>query len=255
MVRRNTEVIPPLRDGDRLSGAEYWRRYLASPEGTRAELLSGVVYLHRRGEGDRFPEDAHMAPANDGLHGEPQMGLSTWIGHYAVYTTGTRASLQPTLNLPTSQTKPEPDSLLRVLPECGGGSRHDAKGWLHGVPELVCEMANTSAATDLGVKYDNYEANGIAEYIVWRTAAGLFDWFVLKRKTYVPLAPDPADGYLKSIAFPGLWLDVAALLAGDGRTVLAVLQKGLATAEHAAFEAKLAATAAKKAKPKKRKSP
>ena len=81
----------------------------------------------------------------------------------------------------------------------------------------------------------------------------MFDWFILRRKKYVPLLPDPADGYLKSVVFPGLWLDVTALLAGDGRTVLAAIQKGLATLEHAAFEAKLAATAAKNAKPKKRK--
>ena len=253
MVKLNTEMVPPLRDGDRLSGEEYWRRYLASAEGTRAELLDGVVYLHRRGEESLFPEDEFMAPASDGLHCEPQLTLGSFLHQYATFTTGTRASLQPTLLLPNSETKPEPDSLLRVLPECGGRSWHDAEGWLHGVPDLLCEVANSSARIDLGVKYDNYEANGVAEYIVWRTAAGLFDWFVLKRKKYVSLTPDPADGYLKSVAFPGLWLDVAALLAGDGRTVLAVLQKGLATPEHAAFEAKLAATAAKKAKPKKRK--
>jgi len=247
MVKLNTEVVPPLRDGDRLSGEEYWRRYLASAEGTRAELLDGVVYLHRRGmDESQFPEDDFMAPANDGLHAEPQMDLSTWVGYYAIYTTGTRASLQPTLQLPTSATKPEPDSLLRILPECGGHTSTDEEGWLHGVPDLVCEVANSSARIDLGVKYDNYEANGVAEYIVWRTAAGLLDWFVLKRKKYVPLSADPADGYLKSVVFPGLWLDVAALLVGDGRTVLSVLQQGLATPAHAAFEAKLAAKAAKK---------
>jgi Uma2 family endonuclease len=194
-----------------------------------------------------------MAPANDGLHGEPQMDLSTWVGYYAVNTTGTRASLQPTLILPKADNKPEPDSLLRILRECGGGSWNDAEGWLHGVPELVCEVANTTAAKDLGVKYDTYEAAGVREYIVWRTAAGLFDWFVLAKKKYVALTPDPADGLLKSVAFPGLWLDVPALLAGNGRRVLETLQKGLATPEHAAFEAKLATAAKKKPKPKKKK--
>ena len=253
MVKLNTEMVPQLRDGDRLSGAEYWRRYLASAEGTRAELLNGVVYLHRRGDESLFPEDECMAPANNELHSRPQINLSWWLNTYGVLTTGVEATLQPTLNLPHGEMKPEPDSLLRVLPECGGRSWHDADGWLHGVPDLLCEVANSSARTDLGVKYDNYEANGVAEYVVWRTAAGLFDWFVLRRKKYVPLLPDPADGYLKSVAFPGLWLDAAALLAGDGRTVLAVLQQGLATPEHAAFEAKLAAVAAKKVKPKKRK--
>jgi hypothetical protein len=39
---------------------------------------------------------------------------------------------------------------------------------------------------------------------------------------------------------PGLWLDVAALLEGNLSRVLAVLQKGLATPEHAAFVERLA---------------
>lgn len=43
MVELNADAIPALRDGDRLSGEEYWRRSLASPEGTRAELPRRVV--------------------------------------------------------------------------------------------------------------------------------------------------------------------------------------------------------------------
>jgi hypothetical protein len=40
--------------------------------------------------------------------------------------------------------------------------------------------------------------------------------------------------------FPGLWLDPAALLADDGPALVAALERGLATAEHAAFIARLA---------------
>ena len=50
----------------------------------------------------------------------------------------------------------------------------------------------------------------------------------------------PADGIFRSVVFPGLWLDAAALLAGDRAKLLAVLQQGLQSPEHAAFVEELA---------------
>ena len=40
-------------------------------------------------------------------------------------------------------------------------------------------------------------------------------------------------------SFPGLWLDVAAMLRGDLAAALACLQAGLASEEHAAFLARM----------------
>ena len=37
-------VIPPLENGDRLSRAEFERRYQAMPQLRKAELIEGVVY-------------------------------------------------------------------------------------------------------------------------------------------------------------------------------------------------------------------
>lgn len=42
---------------------------------------------------------------------------------------------------------------------------------------------------------------------------------------------------IKSQVYPGLWLDVAALLSGDMAKVLTVLQQGLSSPEHANFVA------------------
>ena len=53
------------------------------------------------------------------------------------------------------------------------------------------------------------------------------------------------DGLYRSKVFPGLWLDPAALLRGDLAGVLATLDRGLASPEHAAFVAKLADKAAR----------
>jgi Uma2 family endonuclease len=234
--------IPPLREGDRLTSREFWRRYEADPNVVRAELINGVVYVNAR----RTVIDGQeviVAPISGG-HSEPQMNASIWLGTYAVYTAGVKAH-SPTTIYMSGQTSPEPDALLRILPECGGQSALGDDDYLHGPPELIVEVANTSAGRDLGPKLDAYQADGVKEYLVWRTADSVLDWFVLKRKKYVPLAPD-ADGRLKSETFPGLWLDVPALLAGDMVKVLQVVQEGIASAEHAAFVAKLQAASGRR---------
>ena len=60
------------------------------------------------------------------------------------------------------------------------------------------------------------------------------DWFCLEEGDYVSLPVD-ADGTIRSRVFPGLWLAVEDLLAGNMVQVLAVLQAGLAAAEHDKF--------------------
>ncbi len=57
---------------------------------------------------------------------------------------------------------------------------------------------------------------------------------VQREGEYVSVQPDTA-GILRSGMFPGLWLAVLALLAGDFVGVVTVLQEGLATPEQAAF--------------------
>ena len=87
-----------------------------------------------------------------------------------------------------------------------------------------------------------YRRNGVREYLVWRVLDRQIDWFVLRRRNYVRLPLDKT-GLYRSKVFPGLWLDPAALVRGDIPTVQAVLQRGLASREHAAFVARLNAQA------------
>jgi len=58
--------------------------------------------------------------------------------------------------------------------------------------------------------------------------------------TYKPLLPDES-GIIRSQVFPGLYLDVESLLAGDIARVLAILQQGIQTQEHTAFIQRLSA--------------
>jgi hypothetical protein len=86
-----------------------------------------------------------------------------------------------------------------------------------------------------------YRRNQVSEYVVWRVYDEAIDWFVYRAGEFVSAEPDPADGLFKSTAFPGLWLDPAALIRRDLAAVLAALTRGLASPEHAAFVRQLAA--------------
>jgi hypothetical protein len=60
------------------------------------------------------------------------------------------------------------------------------------------------------------------------------DWWILTDGEYVPLSPD-AQGLFRSPTFPGLVLDVAALLRGNGAKIVEQLQQAIQTPEHRAF--------------------
>jgi Uma2 family endonuclease len=134
--------------------------------------------------------------------------------------------------------EPQPDGVLFIAPERGGQARLSADDYLEAAPELVGEVSASSASYDLHAKLHVYRRNEVREYVVWRVLERAVDWFVLRAGQYERLPPD-ADGILRSRIFPGLWLDPAALVRTDLAAVLAVLQQGLASPEHAAFVARL----------------
>jgi Putative restriction endonuclease len=243
--RTKREPIPELRDGDRLDTAEFMRRYEATPEGFRAELINGVVYVNRWIEVGPNGEKRIMPPISGGGHGTPQIRIGFLAEYYAVHTPGVEASAPTTVHLSSDDSAPEPDALMRLLPEYGGTTELREDDYLYGIPEIIFEVSNSTASFDLGPKLEMYERNGVQEYLVWRTRHKVIDWFQLERGEYQPIEPD-ADGILKSRVFPGLWLDPKALVAGDMAKVLAVVQRGLASPEHAKFVEKLRKKAAKR---------
>jgi Uma2 family endonuclease len=119
-----------------------------------------------------------------------------------------------------------------LVEECGGQARL-VDGYVTGAPELVLEIAASSASYDLHEKLNAYRRNGVREYVIWRVWDEAIDWLVLRQGRYEPLAP--VDGVYRSEVFPGLWLDAAAVLRSDLARVLEVLQQGLAGQEHADF--------------------
>jgi Uma2 family endonuclease len=206
----------PLENGDRLTRAEFERRYETMPHLKKAELIEGVVHV--------------PAPVRQQWHGRPHGHLITWLGQYEAHTPGVEMGDNSTVRLDLDN-EPQPDALLLIAPDRGGQTRIDADGYIAGAPELVAEVTSSSASYDLHTKLHVYRRNGVREYIVWRVLDQEVDWFVLRAGQYerVPLG---SDGCLRSEVFAGLWLDPAALVRGDLARVLAVVQQGLASPEH-----------------------
>ncbi|MBI3920491.1 MAG: Uma2 family endonuclease [Armatimonadetes bacterium] len=214
---------PPLEPGDRLSRAEFERRYEAHPEIKKAELIEGVVYM---ASPVRFVQHSHLHHV-----------MTTWLGVYESATPGVQGGDNATVRL-NFDNEPQPDALLRLEPTHGGRSRITEDDYVEGPPELIVEIAASSVAYDLHDKLAVYQRTGVQEYLAVQVYEQRVDWFVLREGVYESLAPD-VTGVLRSEVFPGLWLQLAALWSGDLAGLLAVLQAGLASPEHAAFVTRL----------------
>jgi Uma2 family endonuclease len=209
-----------------MTAAEFERRYNAMPELKKAELLRGIVYM--------------PSPVRLTQHGEPHSDMIGWLTMYKAFTPGIRGGDNSTVRL-DEKNEPQPDILLLVPSSAGGQSTVSGDGYVTGAPELVCEVASSSRSYDLGVKLGVYRDFGVREYVVWRVGDDAIDWFVLRGDRYEPLLGGP-DRIYRSEVFPGLWLDSDALIAGDLARVMAVVQQGAGSPEHAAFVRRLAGT-------------
>jgi Uma2 family endonuclease len=81
---------------------------------------------------------------------------------------------------------------------------------LHGPADLVVEvLSEDTAREDLGRKRDEYEALGVAEYVMIDARPGRHEFTYLRLDAegrYRPVAPDERGRY-RSTALPGFWLD------------------------------------------------
>ncbi|MFQ4144543.1 Uma2 family endonuclease [Chlorogloeopsis sp. ULAP02] len=218
-VEHGSNKVPPLESGDRLTRYEFERRYHAMPHVQKAELIEGVVYV--------------PSPLRFRSHGQPHGNLIIWLGTYKVSTPGVELGDNATVRLDLDN-EPQPDVVLLIDEKLGGQAHISDDDYIEGAPELVAEVAASSAAIDLHDKKRAYRRNGVQEYIVWQILENKLDWFSLQNGEYVLLEAD-ADGTIKSWVFPGLWLAMPALLAGEMTKVLAVLQQGLKSQEHSEF--------------------
>lgn len=214
--------IPPLENGDHLDQKTFHARYEAMPEQTRAELIGGIVY---------------MASPLKRPHGRLHVCATHWLAEYEYATPGVETFDNAT-NILGEESEPQPDLCLLIAPDKGGQTRTE-DDYIVGPPELIVEIASSTESVDLHAKRRDYQQAGVREYVVVALRQARVFWFVSRHGQFEELSLGD-DGILRSLTFPGLWLDPTALVRREGARIREVLQQGLASPEHAAFVTRLA---------------
>jgi Uma2 family endonuclease len=221
-----SQKLPILENGDRVTREEFERRYHRMPNIKKAELIEGVVYV--------------PSPVRVTRHGRPHSWIIGWLIQYEIATPHLMVCDNTTVRL-DFDNEPQPDALLCLDESVGGNSRISEDDYLEGAPELIVEIASSSASYDLHDKLQVYRRNGVREYLVWLVEDQQFRWYVWQEGTYQEQQADES-GILKSPFFLGLWLDLSALLAGEMQQVLSVLNSGISSSEHQTFVEQLGKT-------------
>ena len=211
-----------LVDGERLDRVTFHERYAAMPEEVRAELIGGVV---------------SMASPLGLRHSQSDSRASFWLNCYAAHTPGVEVLPNASVFL-EDYGELQPDLVLRILPESGGRTLNEGAFYANG-PELVVEISDSTLRKDLGLKLRDYERAGVPEYIVFGTDPPIVRRHALRSGKLVEVGPH-ADGIYRSDVFPGLWLDPNVMIHRDLPAIRAMVDRGVATPQHAAFVAKLA---------------
>ncbi|MEM8638677.1 MAG: Uma2 family endonuclease [Cyanobacteria bacterium P01_G01_bin.54] len=227
------KTLPLLENGDcalrtakgnRLTQAEFERRYAADPKIRKAKLIEGIVHV--------------ASPLRFTPHAQPHGYLTTWLGFYSAFTPHLSIGIEPTVRL-DSENEVQPDIVLRLDEVAGGRSRVTTDGYLAGPPELVVEIAASAVTIDRGQKQQLYKRHGVREYWLWQPVEQRLEDFTWAGGADQPLCPDTqtpdTPKMVQSRVFPGLWLDVAALAQNQMPQVVAALQQGMATPEYLAF--------------------
>lgn len=213
--------VPPLRPGQRLKQPEFHRRYEQYPEDVKFELIGGVVYM-----------TSPLRQPHGSYH--PELSGVLWL--YKGGTPGIEV-LDNATTILGEESEPQPDLALRILHEFGGQARVNEGEYIEGAPELLAEIAHSSRDIDLNEKRIDYQRAGVLEYLVLSIAEQELHWFHFPSQEVI--APN-RRGVARSRVFPGLWIDVRALLARDSGRLVETIQKGLASREHARFVRRLA---------------
>ena len=209
-----------LCSGDRMSREAFHCAYEQTPDDFKAELVGGIVYV---------------ASPLKLRHGTGHLLLGALFAAYAARTPGTEAADNATVLL-GQEGEPQPDLFLRITPESGGQSRTSADGYVVGAPELIAEIALSSRSIDLHAKRDDYQRDGVREYLVLVIADQRLRWFDLHENREKEANE---AGIIQLRLFPGFWLNAPAIAANDYARAIATVEEGLRSPEHAAFVERL----------------
>lgn len=215
---------PPLNSGDRLSRSEFHHRYGQYPEIKKAELVEGVVIVG--------------SPVHK-QHSIPHFRFATVLGVYCAGTPGILAGDNQSVIL-DHENELQPDLCVWVAGEQSAKAEESEKGPLIGAPDLVVEIAASSASHDLHNKLNVYRRNRVREYLVLLAYERETRFFRLADGEFATVRPD-ADGVTRSQVLPGFWFRSDWFWEGKTSELLQLVQEGLASQEHEEFAAKLSA--------------
>ena len=227
MTAAATALSRTYCEGDRLSRAEFVSAGQSDPDRYQfAERIDGRLVMN-------------AASVRREGHGRPNSRIVGLLVAYEVETPGVEVGDNSTAQIDDDHD-PQPDAYLLVLPEYGGQVEFTESDFIRNAPEMIVEIAGHSLATDLGRKKAIYEADGCREYLVWATDERRFYCFRNGTGGFEEVSGGTHDGVFRSVVFPGLWIDMKALLADDLRAAMTTLRRGLESTEHAAFASELA---------------
>jgi len=213
--------VPLLVNGDRMKQPEFHRSYEAYPDkGAIFELIGGTVY---------------MASPLRYRHGSNDRRLGLVLSLYAAATAGVEDAGNTTVIL-GEESEPQPDLMLRLSRDCGGQSSINKDDYVAGPPELIAEIAYSSRSIDMNQKREDYRKAGVLEYLVFCIEDRELHWFDFRKAGKIRPG---RDGIARSRVFPGLWIDVEALLDKNSPRLIEVVEQGIASTAHAAFVRRL----------------
>ncbi|MCB0117087.1 MAG: Uma2 family endonuclease [Caldilineaceae bacterium] len=213
-----SRTAPPLQSGDRLGVAEFHQRYAQHPSIKKAELVEGVVYV--------------SSPVYTS-HSKPHAQLVFWAGLYLAGTPSVQMGDNQSVRL-DNDNEVQPDICLWQDNSVGKQISVTQKGLLLGSPDLVIEVAASSAAYDLHQKLRVYQRSGVREYLVFVAYEQEARWFHLVDGEFQPITADD-EGVLRSRLFPGLWIHPDHVWQNDFAAMQTLLQAGLDSPEHVEF--------------------
>ena len=216
---------PPLESGDRLSRAEFHRRYTMYPEIKKAELIEGVVLVG--------------SPAH-AQHSESHADIVTILGFYGAHTPSLRLADNQSVII-DDENEIQPDLCVRIDAPNGGRVERTEEGLYVGAPEFIVEVAASSSSYDLHSKLNIYQRNGVREYLVLLAYERDLRFFRLADGENVMVEPDDS-GVLRSQVLPGFWFRSDWFWEGRVAELIQLVEEGIASPEHQEFVESLEAS-------------
>lgn len=187
-------VLSRVEVEERMTAEEFLR---CAPEDQKAELINGVMIVHSP------PLDIH-----ERLFGFLFRLLGDYVEEHGLgEVRGSRTPVELDVD-----HAPEPDLLFVSR------SRLDIiqRRGISSAPDFVIEILSAGTVQyDRGPKFRAYERAGVRElWLIDPYGPAGTEFYQLQDERFVPVMPDE-DGILRSVAVPGLWINVSWLWPGE----------------------------------------